>query len=80
MPSSHKKNICELITNQEGNYFFVVKDNQKSRREDIKHYFEEQKGTPIEEISSGHGRVETRILWVEKTPFHLYHWSQCKHL
>lgn len=80
MRSSLKKNICKAIKDQGGDYFFVVKDNQKSRRKDIEHYFNETPTTPIENTTLGHGRVETRRLWVQRTPWNLYHWHKCKHL
>jgi predicted transposase YbfD/YdcC len=80
MQSSHKKNLCQTIKDQGGDYFFVVKDNQKTRREDIEHYFSQNQGKPWEETDAGHGRVENRKLWVLETPWNICHWVGCNHL
>ena len=69
-----------MICEQGGDYFFVVKDNQKERKADIEHLFNEFEGDFIEETDAGHGRVETRKLWVLPTPWNVCHWLDCKHL
>lgn len=69
-----------MIKDQGGDYFFVVKNNQKSRREDIKHFFDKNQIDPVEDISFGHGRIERRKLWVKRTPWNICHWSACKNL
>lgn len=80
MQSSHKKNICKAIKDRGGEYFFVVKNNQKTRKEDIECYFKSKECTHFVINNTGHDRVETRRLWILKTPWHLYHWHGCKHL
>lgn len=80
MQSSHKKNICQAIEEQGGEYFFVVKDNQKSRRKEIAHCFLNHQGLPVEETNLSHGRVEKRKLWILETPSHIDHWIGCKGL
>jgi predicted transposase YbfD/YdcC len=57
-----------------------VKNNQKTRREEIEDYFSNCQGTPLEKTDHGHGRVETRRLWVLKTPWHIDHWVGCNGL
>jgi predicted transposase YbfD/YdcC len=78
MRSSHKKNICQTIKEQKGDYFFVVKDNQKNRRREIVHCFLNHRGAPLEDIYIGHGRVETRKLYVLEPPSHIDYWPECK--
>ncbi len=75
-----QKKICQLIKEQGGDYFFVIKNNKKTRREDIAHHFCQKQKDPIEEVELGHGRVERRRFWVLKTPWNLYHWPECKNL
>ena len=67
-----------MIKDKGGDYFFVVKDNQPTRRQEIADYFN---GTPtgyVQEADKGHGRVEVRRLWALPTPWHIYHWKGCK--
>lgn len=47
MQSSRKKNICQAIKDQGGGYLFVVKNNKKARRKEIKHCFLNHQGTPL---------------------------------
>ena len=80
MPSLPKKNICQAIKDREGEYLFVVKNNQKVRRKEIEDCFLNHGGKPLEETDVGHGRVETRKLWVLETPWHIDHWVGCNGL
>lgn len=55
-------------------YHFTVKQNQKLLHDDIELLFRGRKGPDHEETSSGHGRIETRRIWVSSemeglTPF-----------
>jgi predicted transposase YbfD/YdcC len=74
---SPKKNLCETIKNKGGDYFFVVKDNQPMRRQEIEDYFNATSSKCIETVNKGHGRLEVRRLWALPTPWHIYHWKGC---
>jgi predicted transposase YbfD/YdcC len=69
-----QKNIAGQIVKQQGDYVLAVKDNQPTLHKDIKEMFDwaERRNyaglehAHSEEISKGHGRIETRrvsVLW-----------------
>lgn len=66
------KKIAQQIASQGADYIFAVKGNQPEPHEAIKDYFETAKvadfcSVPVsydEQISAGHGRVETRRCWL----------------
>ncbi len=60
----------------------MVKDNQKKCRAEIAEYFN-IKGSQAcftQEVDADHGRVESRELWMIKTPWYIDHWKGCKGL
>ncbi len=67
-----QENIAAKIIEKEANYILAVKDNQKNVHQEIIDFFDcakqhDFKGVPndyFEEISKGHGRVETRKAWI----------------
>ena len=63
-----QKEIARKIKENGGDYFLAVKANQNTLYEDIRAFFEglsEEECESYQEITSGHGRVETRkgIVW-----------------
>lgn len=80
MRSSPKKNLCEIIKDKGGDYFFVVKNNQPVRRQEIEAYFKARLVPYVEDVDKGHGRVEVRKLWVLPVLWPDYHWKGCKEL
>jgi predicted transposase YbfD/YdcC len=64
--------IAKKIVSKKADYVLAVKDNQKELHQDIQDFFEcanknNFKNVPhdyIEEITKGHGRVETRRYWI----------------
>ena len=66
-----QKTIAETIVDQGGNYLLQVKDNHPTLRADLELLFAEGMrkdclGVPYEftqDVTAGHGRVETRRLW-----------------
>ncbi|MDF1757223.1 MAG: ISAs1 family transposase [Legionellaceae bacterium] len=67
-----QEDIAAKIIDKKSDYILVVKDNQKNLHHDIIDFFEcarqhDFKGVThdyFEEISKGHGRVETRKSWI----------------
>jgi len=67
-----QKAIAQEIVNQGGHYILQVKDNQPGLHALVKETFDELTGRGIggvpydfhEETHAGHGRIETRRLWV----------------
>jgi predicted transposase YbfD/YdcC len=54
-----------LVEERRAHYHFTVKANQKTLLEDVRYFFEQEKGAPdASETSQGHGRIETRKIWV----------------
>ena len=59
-----------LVENKQAHYHFTVKANQPSLLEDLQYYFKDRQ-TPDAMISNyGHGRIETRKIWVTSTLNH----------
>jgi predicted transposase YbfD/YdcC len=66
--------IAELIIKGGGDYILAVKDNQPTLHEDIKllldeaitHQFEGMGYDYDEQVEKGHGRIETRRVWVTR--------------
>lgn len=66
--------IAELIIEGGGDYILAVKDNQPTLHEDIKllldeaitHQFEGMGYDYDEQVEKGHGRIETRRVWVTR--------------
>lgn len=66
-----QKTIAETVVDQGGNYLLQVKDNHPTLRADLELLFAEGMrkdclGVPYEftqDVTAGHGRVETRRLW-----------------
>ncbi len=57
-----QKKIASLIVEKQADYILAVKDNQKELREQIENMFNSQTDCLIDQdVSCGHGRVETRI-------------------
>jgi len=67
-----QKAIAEQIVNQGGHYLLQVKENQKGLYDLLVETFDELTGRGIEtvnpafheEVDAGHGRIETRRIWV----------------
>lgn len=54
-----------LVEDRRAHYHFTVKANQKTLLEDVRYFFEHSKGEPdASETNRGHGRIETRKIWV----------------
>lgn len=54
-----------LVENRKAHYFFTVKGNQPSLKEDIEFYFDNTNRLPDHtERNCGHGRYEKRSIWV----------------
>jgi predicted transposase YbfD/YdcC len=72
MPSVAKKNIAEVIVEQEADYLLAVKDNQPYRYQAIQNYFSGANEANFDgynidyaqTINKGHGRFEQRRCWV----------------
>lgn len=69
-----QKPIAEKIVGEGGHYLLAVKDNQPSLHEDLKLLFDEAIPRQFEgmgydhhqQVDGGHGRVETRRVWVTR--------------
>jgi predicted transposase YbfD/YdcC len=67
-----QREIARQITDARGNYILQVKDNQPTLHAKIKALLDEAvlekmkgwKGSMFQDIDSGHGRVETRRVWL----------------
>jgi predicted transposase YbfD/YdcC len=74
-----QKQIAQQIRAQRGNYVLAVKDNQPTLHEQILNSFTEARLEKFrgwthdytESVESGHGRIETRKLWVTTDIDHL---------
>jgi len=54
-----------LVKDRLAHYHFTVKDNQPTLRQDIAFFFENrQEPDYVEPVSIGHGRIETRKIWI----------------
>ncbi|MCP3999461.1 MAG: ISAs1 family transposase [Gammaproteobacteria bacterium] len=54
-----------LVEDRGAHYHFTVKANQKTLLEDVRYFFEQSKSEPDAcETNQGHGRIETRKIWV----------------
>lgn len=67
-----QKEIAAQIVSQKGDYLLALKGNQGGLHEEVKSFFETAKGSDFvnvdhgryEEVDAGHGRVETRSVYV----------------
>jgi predicted transposase YbfD/YdcC len=74
-----QKQIAQQIIDQKGNYVLAVKENQPALHEQIVKTFKEARAEKFEgwrhdsaqSVDSGHGRIETRKLWVISDLAHL---------
>lgn len=74
-----QKQIAQQIIKQKGNYVLAVKENQPTLHEQIVATFKEArlekfqgwKHDSADSVESGHGRIETRKLWVTSDVAHL---------
>lgn len=54
-----------LVEDRHAHYHFTVKANQKTLLEDVRYFFEQSKSAADAcETNQGHGRIETRKIWV----------------
>jgi predicted transposase YbfD/YdcC len=53
-----------LVEDRQAHYHFTVKGNQPRLLEDLTLYFQERKEPDATSVDSGHGRIETRKIWV----------------
>ncbi len=54
-----------LVKDRKAHYHFTVKANQKTLLHDLQYFFRRHNGKPdATETSHGHGRIETRKIWV----------------
>lgn len=54
-----------LVEDRHAHYHFTVKANQKTLLDDVSYFFEQNKAKPDAcETNRGHGRIETRKIWV----------------
>ena len=54
-----------LVEERKAHYHFTVKGNQKILLEDIRYYFAQEHNPPdAVQTDTGHGRIETRNIWV----------------
>lgn len=53
-----------LVEEKKAHYHFTVKGNQKTLLDDIQLVFEDRKEPDASTVSFGHGRIETRRIWV----------------
>lgn len=53
-----------LVEDRQAHYHFAVKGNQPRLLEDLTLYFQERKEPDFISVDSGHGRIETRKIWV----------------
>lgn len=54
-----------LVEDRRAHYHFTIKENQKTLLEDVRFFFEQQKGAvDAHETNRGHGRIETRSIRV----------------
>jgi predicted transposase YbfD/YdcC len=53
------------VEDRRAHYHFTVKANQKTLLDDVSYFFEQEKAQPDAcETNQGHGRIETRKIWV----------------
>lgn len=60
-----------LVEDRQAHYHFTVKGNQPRLLEDLTLYFQDRKEPDATSVDSGHGRIETRKIWVS-TELHDY--------
>lgn len=53
-----------LVEDRQAHYHFTVKGNQPRLLEDLAFYFREREQPDAVTVDSGHGRIETRKIWV----------------
>ena len=54
-----------MVEERKAHYHFTVKGNQKILLEDIRYYFAQEHNPPdAVQTDTGHGRIETRNIWV----------------
>ena len=55
-----------LVEERQAHYHFTVKGNQKTLLDDLQYYFQHNnaKSSDASETNHGHGRIETRKIWV----------------
>lgn len=56
--------FAEHLLNRHAHYHFTVKGNQATVHRDLQHYFQNRAAPHFTETSCGHGRIETRSIWV----------------
>ena len=56
-----------LVSERQAHYHFTVKDNQPTLLADLIAGFVNRGEPDFVEVSSGHGRIETRRIWVSST-------------
>lgn len=61
---TQRKFASYLVEQRGAHYHFTVKENQPSLLEDLVFYFKDRQKPDEVTINSGHGRVETRSIWV----------------
>lgn len=58
--------IAEFIRRRGAYYHFSVKGNRPALLADLERYFQARSSAQFTETSSGHGRIETRSIWVSE--------------
>ncbi len=54
-----------LVEDRRAHYHFTLKENQKNLLDDVRYFFEQDESGPdASETNQGHGRIETRKIWV----------------
>ena len=62
-----QRGIAEFIHNRGAYYHFTVKGNRPALFADLERYFQDRRpAADFTETSSGHGRIETRSIWVSE--------------
>jgi len=53
-----------LVETRQSHYHFTVKGNQPTLLDDLSFFFQDRKEPDATSIDSGHGRIETRKIWI----------------
>ena len=53
-----------LVEDKKAHYHFTVKANQATLLEDLQCFFEVRKAADASTVNQGHGRIETRKIWI----------------